>query len=96
MFDLCKWYGEPANRLSQGHYSATVSARCVACSYEVGWNDVEKDKMLDSKEFNCGEKQLLMHVQDLVYMVTVEYDFGNDLCQSPIWRQIQSKLPNML
>ncbi|KAE9370685.1 hypothetical protein N431DRAFT_343674 [Stipitochalara longipes BDJ] len=30
-----------------GHYSATVSARCIACSYEVGWNDVEKDKSLD-------------------------------------------------
>ena len=31
----------------QGHYSATVSARCVKCSYEVGWNDVEKDRVLD-------------------------------------------------
>ena len=50
----------------------------------MGWNDVEKDKMLDSKEFNRGEKQLLIPVQDPVYMVTVEYDFGNDLCQSPI------------
>ncbi|KAG9231692.1 hypothetical protein BJ875DRAFT_468735 [Amylocarpus encephaloides] len=29
-----------------GHYSATVSARCVKCSYEVGWNDVEKDRLL--------------------------------------------------
>ncbi|EHL02216.1 hypothetical protein M7I_1810 [Glarea lozoyensis 74030] len=29
-----------------GHYSATVSARCVKCSYEVGWNDVEKDRLI--------------------------------------------------
>ncbi|TAQ85041.1 hypothetical protein B7494_g6635, partial [Chlorociboria aeruginascens] len=31
----------------QGHYSATISARCLKCSYEVGWNDVEKDRLLD-------------------------------------------------
>lgn len=30
-----------------GHYSATVSARCMKCAYEVGWNDVEKDRLLD-------------------------------------------------
>jgi len=30
-----------------GHYSATVSARCIKCSYEVGWNEVEKDRRLD-------------------------------------------------
>ncbi|PQE22861.1 SH3 domain-containing protein [Rutstroemia sp. NJR-2017a BBW] len=30
-----------------GHYSATLSARCIKCSYEVGWNDVEKDRLLD-------------------------------------------------
>ncbi|KAF4627996.1 hypothetical protein G7Y89_g10153 [Cudoniella acicularis] len=29
-----------------GHYSATVSARCIKCAYEVGWNDVEKDRLL--------------------------------------------------
>jgi hypothetical protein len=26
-----------------------VSARCVKCSYEVGWNDVEKDRLLERK-----------------------------------------------
>ncbi|EDN98218.1 hypothetical protein SS1G_13075 [Sclerotinia sclerotiorum 1980 UF-70] len=31
----------------QGHYSATLSARCIKCAYEVGWNDVEKDRLLD-------------------------------------------------
>ncbi|ESZ94206.1 hypothetical protein SBOR_5405 [Sclerotinia borealis F-4128] len=30
-----------------GHYSATLSARCIKCAYEVGWNDVEKDRLLD-------------------------------------------------
>ncbi|KAJ5040526.1 uncharacterized protein L3040_006180 [Drepanopeziza brunnea f. sp. 'multigermtubi'] len=30
-----------------GHYSATISARCVKCSYEIGWNDVEKDRLLE-------------------------------------------------
>ncbi|TVY78513.1 hypothetical protein LSUE1_G008168 [Lachnellula suecica] len=30
-----------------GHYSATVSAKCLNCAYEVGWNDVEKDRLLD-------------------------------------------------
>ncbi|KAH6671839.1 hypothetical protein B0J14DRAFT_81810 [Halenospora varia] len=29
-----------------GHYSATVSARCIKCSYEVSWGDVEKDRLL--------------------------------------------------
>jgi hypothetical protein len=33
----------------QGHYSATVSARCIKCSYEVGWSEVEKDRILDIK-----------------------------------------------
>lgn len=37
-----KIYKRPA-----GHYSATVSARCIKCSYEVGWNDVEKDRLLE-------------------------------------------------
>ena len=31
----------------QGHYSATVSAKCNNCSFEVGWNDIEKERMLD-------------------------------------------------
>jgi hypothetical protein len=39
------------NKYYQGHYSATVSARCISCSYEVGWNDVEKDRLLDSEHF---------------------------------------------
>jgi len=30
-----------------GHYSATVSAKCSKCSYEVGYNDLQKDKILD-------------------------------------------------
>lgn len=46
-----KIYKRPA-----GHYSATVSARCIKCSYEVGWNDVEKDRLLDRGGIygNCG------------------------------------------
>ncbi|KAE8441922.1 hypothetical protein EG329_004180 [Mollisiaceae sp. DMI_Dod_QoI] len=46
-----KIYKRPA-----GHYSATVSAKCIKCSYEVGWNDVEKDRMLDRAGIygNCG------------------------------------------
>lgn len=36
-----------ATNTFQGHYSATVSARCMKCSYEVGWNDVEKDRLLE-------------------------------------------------
>lgn len=30
-----------------GHYSATVSAKCVKCAYEVGFNDLQRDKILD-------------------------------------------------
>lgn len=37
-----KMYKRPA-----GHYTATVSARCIKCPYEVGWHDVEKDRLLD-------------------------------------------------
>jgi hypothetical protein len=32
-----------------GHYSATVSAKCIGCAFEVGWNDMERERMLDSK-----------------------------------------------
>jgi hypothetical protein len=32
-----------------GHYSATVSAKCNKCSYEVGFNDLQRDKILDRK-----------------------------------------------
>lgn len=45
------WTYHPSNymitNIFQGHYSATVSARCIKCSYEVGWNEVEKDRLLD-------------------------------------------------
>jgi hypothetical protein len=30
-----------------GNYNVMTSARCVKCSYEVNWNDVEKDRLLD-------------------------------------------------
>jgi hypothetical protein len=52
-------YQRLANNMYQGHYSATVSARCIACSYEVGWNDVEKDKLLDSQNIDLEETQWL-------------------------------------
>ncbi|KAG4427477.1 hypothetical protein IFR05_017039 [Cadophora sp. M221] len=30
-----------------GNYNVSLSARCIKCSYEVGWNEVEKDKLLE-------------------------------------------------
>jgi len=30
-----------------GNYNVALSARCIKCSYEVGWNEVEKDKLLE-------------------------------------------------
>jgi len=59
MSQSLNYYQGLANKMYQGHYSATVSARCIACSYEVGWNDVEKDKLLDSQDIDLEENQWL-------------------------------------
>lgn len=43
-------YGEDWYKIVKrpsGHYSATVSAKCVKCAYEVGFNDLQRDKILD-------------------------------------------------
>jgi hypothetical protein len=33
-----------------GAYMATVTARCLKCSYEADWNLMKKDRLGDSKE----------------------------------------------
>ncbi|KAL2065665.1 hypothetical protein VTL71DRAFT_3335 [Oculimacula yallundae] len=30
-----------------GNYNVALSARCIKCSYEAGWNEVEKDRLLE-------------------------------------------------
>lgn len=35
--------------ITQGQFKMTISGRCNKCSYEVSWNDVEKDTKLDRR-----------------------------------------------
>ncbi|RDW64066.1 hypothetical protein BP5796_10568 [Coleophoma crateriformis] len=51
--------GDPGFKIVKrpsGHYSATISARCIKCSYEVGYKDVEKDEKMERAGIygNCG------------------------------------------
>jgi hypothetical protein len=51
----------------QGFHSLTLSARCIKCSNEVGWNDVEKDIMLERKCFLANDYSCLIKIGTGIY-----------------------------